>query len=215
MTNCWGAALRAVTAAVLSLMLAGCMDVQHDLVVEADGTAGLLMVIAVDARMNRGPETDVTPRLNCSRNGAPTPEGVLVTYEQREVDGDFICEIRAHGQLAALASFISTNELFPTESSDRPIVVTLKPEGANYRFDLVLRLGNMGASNADAATLQRVEQATKDRSLSWSVTAPRIVETTGTLSADGKTASFSVPLGELLLGDMPTAKFSAEFSLAE
>lgn len=206
--------LRAVLAMVMSLSLAACLNMTQEIVVKADGSADLTMAVAVAMGTDAGQASDAGPRLNCSRDRSTAPASVDVRYDGRQEAGDFVCEIRAHGSIATIAELVSTNQLYPGANSDRPLGMTLVPVGANYRLEVDLAVGDVNKSRPNEATVKRVNEATRGRSLSWSITAPRILETNGVLSADGKTASFSLPLGELLLGQR-AARFSALFSLTE
>lgn len=206
--------LAAVAMATLS-NLSACIDMKQDLQVSADGQAVFKIEIAVDAAIIAMQAKNDTPSNFCK--GSPPKEGITVTYEQDTERGDLICTITAAGPLDRMADTMQKNSLLPSQdgtapAATAPTMVILK-DGENYRFDVAMKWPQQPPPPENGPDMSKMMLAMfAGRSVSWTITAPSIVETSGKISEDGKTATYSVPLVSLISGDIPEAKFTTTFS---
>jgi len=203
------------TAAVLPL-LAGCFDLNQSLEVGADGQAVMRMEMAMDSSvLALAGANQEDPFTFCDEEEmTDVPEGVTVEVERSTSDTDEVCVVTATGPIETIAVAMANGGFAPqTEETAGASEVTMTDEGDGvYAFDMRLdageAMGEAGGEGAEmeAAMMQMMLQFTAGRTLQWSITAPEIIETTGALSDDGKTASYSVALSDLLT--MPEGDYS-------
>jgi len=210
---------RLAVTAIATLGLSGCADFSQNLAVSADGTATLKLELAVAASMLAMTEDEGASF--CS--GSPPFEGVTSTSEMFAQGADQVCRTTFSGTLDAIAAFVNQNAVMPKPSAENggaaapQIRQTLNKLGDNWRFDIIIPITGLpqqstepGAPKLDPKSMMLAMVA--DRAFTFSVTAPAIIETTGQLTEDGKTASFSLPLAMLIGDPAPDQQFAVVFS---
>lgn len=206
-------------AASVAIALSGCIDLDQHLVVESADDASFTTKVAVETAvlMLAPEEVDVGEYCNAKTE---TNDDRLQVMEQRYMEGSMtVCETTVKGPLKAIARHISEGRtLLKDDAEAEPdFALALEPDGDNYRFAVNLSkpeiLETEPVADEFGELAELVVAATlTGRSLDWSVTAPRIVSTTGQLSEDGKTAEFSVPLATFVGDEAQTFEFEVVFA---
>lgn len=215
--------IRALSLAPL-LALSGCFDMSQDFTFTEDGSASVNMVLRVDAALlalseNQG---DQVAQRFCDDGMIDTSDepGVEATAVRTTDRGDVVCTISIRGETERLVAFMENpREMFDAnpESGGMNMHLSLTQEGEAYTFALSVPPMERKdeEDNPMAASMEQfLLAAMSGRSLEWSVTAPRIIQTSGTLSDDGRTASYSIPLATAFSNKTETFEFDATFSTA-
>lgn len=207
---------RTLIAGSALLSLTGCLDMRQDLTVGPDGTATLATEISIDAALMALGSDGAKTSGFCAVPQSAALEGVVVTAETTSERGDLVCVLTATGKVDRLAEVLSEESLVlvpggKAQAADAP-KMSLFREDDNYRFMVSVDYQKPKPEDVDNDTSKMLAAMVAGRSFSWSVTAPLILQTSGQLSQDGKTASYSVPLASLVSGDIPKAEFTATFS---
>ncbi|WP_027051586.1 hypothetical protein [Mesorhizobium erdmanii] len=199
-----------VASLIGCLLVAGCFDLKQDLAFRRDGTATANVRIAVDATA-LAMAKDVNSNW-CSSEKLLSSKAITGTAERTTEGGDEVCTVSFSGKTDDLLAAISNANI----GGDKRQGVQLNRVGENYEFIVSfpsLKPTGKYADDPMAQGLQTLILAKMSgRHIAWTVTAPRIVETSGTISDDGRTASYSRPLASVLSSDQPTT-FRAVFSL--
>jgi len=207
-------------------LLAGCLDMNQDLAFTADGQATMQMRMAMDASiLALAAEEDGTVNFCDTDDMTDIPQDVTVDVERSTEGDNEVCVVTASGPIESLAAALNEGGLGTgNDEADQSGQITLTDEGDGvYVFNVAIDAGEALGAGEDAgdpdaqamqeAMMQMALAYTAGRTLSWSVTAPRIVHTTGELSADGRTATYSLALSDLFT--MPEAGygFTARFDI--
>lgn len=204
----------AAMCAVLALVSA-CVDLEQNFAFREDGTAEVQMRLAIAANilaMTQGGGSEF-----CNIGSDTVMSGVEMSSRAFADRGDMVCEISAATTLAELIERVGPGFMMPVPgggmSTDTPSITLVEiPDG--YRFAVAWTSPGASAAEEPGAALgsQFALAASAGRSLGWTVTAPRILSTTGQLSEDGRTVSFFVPLASALTGEPETHTFEVVFS---
>ncbi|WP_172373990.1 hypothetical protein [Mesorhizobium sp. NZP2234] len=199
-----------VVSLVGCLLVAGCFDVKQDLAFRRDGTATANIRIAVDGSL-----LAMAKNANgkwCSSDKLLSSPGITGTAEQKTEGSDEVCSLFFSGKTDDLVAALSNANI----GGDKKQGVQLNRVGDNYEFVVnfpSLKPTDKYADDPMAQGLRTLILAKMSgRHIAWTVTAPRIIETSGTISDDGRTASYSRPLASAFSSDRPTT-FRAVFSL--
>ena len=204
-------------------LLAGCFDFRQDLTVNSDGTVVMVMEMAMSAEMaafaaQEGGEDSFCPALI-----DPVPEGYAATTEllTRE-NGDSVCRITATGPIALLQAAIDAGTLMPggVDEEGAALIKITDEGGGVFSYDLLFVVPPEEPPTApmtpeEAAFEAQMEtmvlEAMEGRLLIWSVTAPRIIDTNGTVV--GNLVSFELPLAISMTEPGTTHEFHVRFAL--
>jgi hypothetical protein len=202
---------RDVVASLIGcLLVSGCFDLKQDLAFRRDGTATANVRIAVDATA-LAMAKDVNSKW-CSSEKLLSSAGITGTAERTTEGGDEVCSVSFSGKMEDLVAALSNANV----GGDKRQGVQLNRLGENYEFVVnfpSLKPTDKYAGDPMAQGLRTLILAKMSgRHIAWTLTAPRIIETSGTISEDGRTASYSRPLATVFSSDQPTA-FRAVFSL--
>jgi len=173
-------------------LLAGCFDLEQGLSVESDGTATFVSEIAMDtetmnmiAAMGEGEAEPLCTDIDAD----DLPDSFEVTSEEFMRDNDTVCRTVAVGPIDELVDAMAV-----VVGDDEGQETTLVAEGNGvYVFNTTLTsedagLGDMG----DPEVMALFE----DRTVTFFVTAPNIIETNG--EVDGNTATLVIPTLDLM-----------------
>ncbi|MBN9222727.1 MAG: hypothetical protein J0I79_32750 [Mesorhizobium sp.] len=190
--------------------MSGCFDLEQDLAFRRDGTATANVRIAVDATA-LAMAKDVNSKW-CSTEKLLSSKGITGTAERTTEGRDEVCTVSFSGTTDDLVAALSNANI----GGDKRQGVQLNRVGENYEFIVnfpSLKPTDKYANDPMAQGLRTLILAKMSgRRIAWAVTAPRIIETSGTISEDGRTATYSRPLASVLSSDQPTT-FRAVFSL--
>lgn len=202
-----------------ALMLSGCFDMKQDFEFRGDGTAKATIRMAVDAKLIAMADGDSKEPF-CSDGMLQKVEkdGMKSSAQRTTEGGDVVCIITLDGKTDALVAAMASGELMPGDDNaeaQQKMGISLTREGD--RHVLLISAPPMGKEEdpSTAGMQQMFLAAMAGRSLAWTVSAPEIVETTGTRSDDGTVASFSIPLAEAFSNTTKTYEFRTVFVTEE
>lgn len=209
-------------------LLAGCFDARQDIVIESNGTATvtfelamapvddiLAMLVPPDdlAAMPQAQKDQIAAQVaaqqgeeSCGPDAEDVPEGFTVSVETfvRD-DGYNVCRATMVGPIASVGDMLAEQA-----GTDGP-AVTLGDEGGGvYAFRFYLPVPATADAALDPDTLAMMTALTEGHSFVISITAPRIIETSGTL--DGNTATLEIP-AIALMAPQEEYDFTVRFSL--
>lgn len=211
-------------------LLAGCFDADISVTAQADGTTTLVSEIALApadqllAMMMPAETLAALPQAQkdamvaqiadqmqtdyCSPDDTDVPEGVTVAFEtETRIDGYLVCRQIMTGPIAAIAEAAAEGAL--DAGTDGP-QITLTDEGNGvYLFHVLIPAGE--DTGLDDATAAMLAAGLEGHFVTWSVTAPRIIETNGEL--DGTTATAAMPAGAIMGPAAGDFEFTVRFSL--
>jgi hypothetical protein len=191
-----------VLAAALPL-LAGCFDLTQNLTVEGNGTVTYVTEMGMSAEMRQMAEESADGDEFCPKDFTDLPPGfTATTAESIRENGDAVCTLTAVGPIEQLEAAIASGKLtLGGMDEDAPEVTIVNEGGGVYTYTLTLNIDpeetpatpptpEEAAMNAQMEAM--ILQAMEGRMLTWTVTAPRILSSSGTI--EGNTATFSLPL---------------------
>ncbi len=173
--------LRLSAALLAATSLSACLDVAQKIAVDK-GELSYTAEIRIDAKL---------AALSNKKDGFCTGfdeaggESMKVQASESVVDGNVVCKLTAKGPIEKFATFTAGNK----ETS--LVNVSRAADGA-WRIDSSFDMKDKAGANPMMEGMMQAMLA--GRTLSWSVTAPKVLETNGQLSPDGKTVTWSVPL---------------------
>lgn len=202
-----------IGALAVCLAVSGCFDMKQDYVFNADKTAEITFRIGIDAALmalaNQDSESPFCP----NDLAASHKEGVTGSATSSTEGGDLVCTIKMAGPIDKIVealAYMRTNE------NRQQQIIVLKQEGSVYALTLELppmqkpeeSQNNPMGEMMNAMLLAKMS----GRTLSWSVTAPSIIESNGTISDDRTAAAYSRPVADAFISPEPT-RFTVTFSL--
>lgn len=200
-------------AVMSTMLLQGCFGMQQDIVVGDDGNTAVKVALSVDAALvsmgqKNKPDTFCKPA-----DGQAAPVGIAVDWAKGTDKGDITCTMSIKGKTADVFGYLSTGSFMPgtADPKKKKLSMTLSEVKDGKRLEIVIP-PDPPAQAKDEKMQSMLIGAVAGRYLQWNVTAPRIIETSGKLSEDGKTASFSVPVAMLISDRQEDIRFTATFS---
>ncbi|WP_205909139.1 hypothetical protein [Neorhizobium lilium] len=194
-------------------VLPGCFEMQQDIIVGDDGTSKLRWEMSVDAALI-GMASQGKADTFCAELGpGKMPEGFTGSAQRSTEKGDVVCTISVEGPTEKIFAALAKGNLLSGDSGKQSgqLAMKLTDEGDNKRLELAIP--PMPKKAGDDERMQAMLLgATSGRVLEWTITAPQIIETTGKLSEDGKTATYSLPVASMLTNKTETFGFSVVFS---
>lgn len=199
-------------AIALLPLLAGCFDMRNDLTVAPNGEATLVASFTLSADMMgmmgaAAGAAGGAPAADdgfCSEDLGELPAGFTATQEQTTAEnGDAVCTVTVTGPIDRMNDVLTGTEFNPgggVEGDDGQI--TLVAEGGNvYLYTLTFAIPKEEAPTPEEAAMQTammqaMREMMEGRTMTWSVTAPRILSSTGTI--EGNTATFVIPVTDMI-----------------
>lgn len=202
-----------VSALLSLLLLSGCFEMQQDIIVGDDGTTQFNVELSIDAALV-GMAQQGKPDNFCSSDGPKEiPKDLTFAAERSMEKGDIVCLIKVHGPTQSVLGAFSGGKLLPLPNEQKPdgIQMNFVEDGEQKRIEITV-FPTAQKEEEENPMQAMLIGATTGRFISWSVTAPEIIETSGKLSEDRKTASFSLPVATLLTNKDETFKFHVLFT---
>lgn len=183
--------------ALLLLPLAGCFDADMTFTVNDDDTATMRAV------MSMGPEMY---GMIASSGEDPCEEGV----GEAQADGGYICTIEETDTLDNIVADLKQaqeGQESPMDLSEGFTLERLDGGLVKVAFDLASLGEGAAESGMDPAMMGSMMQAFEGHGMTITVVGKEIVETNGTLSDDGKSATMHIPLTAIMTQDasLPTS----------
>lgn len=171
-----------LTAVILAASaLTACFDVDQKVTVDK-GEMSYSAEVRIDAKLAAMGEKKGSLCENFAADGS---QSVKVQASEAVVGGNVVCKLSAQGPLDKFAQFT------PGDKGNLMMKLSRVSEGT-WRIDSSFDLKDKAGENANMEGMMQAMLA--GRNLSWSVSVPKVVETNGQLSQDGKTATWSVPV---------------------
>lgn len=202
-----------VSALLSLLLLSGCFEMQQDIIVGDDGTTQFKVELSIDAALIGMAQQGKPDNFCTSDVPKEIPKDLTFSAERTIEKGDIVCLIKVHGPTASVLGAFSGGKLLPTPNSQKPdgMQMSFTEDGTHKRIEITV-FPTPKEEEEENPMQGMLIGATTGRFISWSVTAPEIIETSGELTEDGKTASFSLPVATLLTNKDETFKFYVLFS---
>lgn len=187
-----------VFATLLTGLVGGCVEVRQSLVIEGS-QAEYGGEIRVDARLAALAQRDRN-RLKgfCDEIQVPAEarsRGIEVDISQRTGQGEVICTVRLRGPVEVL--FLAMDR---KGGSGLGSVSVERIDSRTLRIENVI--GPMSQARNGAQTQgfesSMAESLFAGKLISWSVRAPRVLDSNGVIAADGRSVEWSVPVGEAM-----------------
>jgi hypothetical protein len=175
-------------------ILVGCLDVEERLSFSSSELVYISRVKVYDpvsTLLSGGPPDRVCADL-ARENGQRLKNSVT---KGRLEEGFLVCQFELRVALK------NANELLAGQNSQK---LSFQVEAVSenvFRFVTLPNVGQAGIKESGLIHEKILGSIFKDRTWSWSVSAPQILETNGSLSDDRRTAFYSVSLSELLFGN--------------
>lgn len=203
--------LRLVASSLLILpLLSGCFDLEQSLMVERDRLT-YTAEIRMDARLAALSQQQSGKGKFCEPVVLPPQaagRGVIAETNERTVNGERICQVKIGGPLDAFLMAL-------TETRSSPIgsLSITRVDGGALRLENRLDVGSTqpgarGGSSGIEASL--TEGMFAGRMLRWKLTAPQVLSSNGTISADGRSVEWAVPISAAF---RETKTFEATFKV--
>jgi hypothetical protein len=177
------------------LVVSGCFEVGQSLVIEGN-RAQYRAEIRVDARLAALAQRNADSAKGfCEEIKLPAEaksRGVEAETTQQTLQGEVVCTVRLRGPIEAFFAALDRQSSAGVGkfSIERIDASTLRIENV-----LEPQAGAAGAASGRSFENTMTESLFAGRTLRWSVTAPRILESNGVISADGRSVDWSVPVG--------------------
>ena len=173
--------LRLSAALLMTTTLVACFDVDQKVSVDK-GEMNYQAEIRIDAKL--AALTDKKDGLcgNLSEGGSPS---IKLQISEAVAGGNVVCTLSARGPIDQFADFASGDQ------DNSLLKVSRAAEGA-WRIDSSFDMKDKAGANPMMEGMMQAMLA--GRNLSWTVSVPKVLETNGQLSQDGKTVSWTAPL---------------------
>jgi uncharacterized protein YecT (DUF1311 family) len=171
-----------LTAVILAASaLSGCFDVAQKVIVDK-GELSYSAEVRIDAKLAALTDSKDSLCGNLSKGGSAS---MKVQVTETVAEGNVVCKLSAQGPVDKFANFT-------TGDQDNSLLKVSSAADGAWRIDSSFDMKDKGGANPMMEGMMQAMLA--GRNLSWSVTVPKVLETNGQLSQDGKTVSWSVPL---------------------
>lgn len=189
----------------VSLMaLSGCFDINQTFELDEEGGAQFRFLLAFDAEfLALAEEQEMDTTALCQTEGflEAVPPGLQREQTREMVDGTLICGYTVAGPIERFQE-LSAELVRETGDAD---VLNLKVLDNNqveitsvYRFEED-ELDGSEEGGLGGTIKQMIASNFSGHVITWSLRAPRIVETNGVLSSDGQTVTWVVPFEEAIM----------------
>lgn len=166
-----------------TFILAGCLDLDQNITLVKDQLT-YKAELKVDAKI--AAFADKKQGGFCSDFGSSQNEGIVVDVKESADGGNIICAITAQGHVDKFKNFSSGDK------NKSEMVRITEVDGNKYRIESIIDFQgkNEGASGMDGM----LEAMLAGRNVSWSVSAPKVIESNGKIAEDGKSVTWSLPM---------------------
>ena len=175
--------LRLSAVLLFATSLAGCFDVSQKVVIDK-GELSYSAEFRIDAKLAAMSDKKGSMCDNFSQE-RNTSSAIKVQSSESVADGNVVCKLSAQGPLNQFASFS------PGDKENTLFKIAPAADGA-WRIDSSFDMKDQAKANTGMEGM--MEAMFAGRNLSWSATVPKVLETNGEVSKDGKTVTWSAPV---------------------
>lgn len=190
--------LKKLFFAALLALLAGCLEIRQSLVIEGS-RAEYGAEIRLDARLAALAQRDRDGRKPFCEPIQVPPEarsrGVEAEVTERTAQGELICTVRLRGPIEAL--FMAMDR---RSGSGLGSISIERIDAVTLRIENVIEPMGQSRSGAESRGLEQsmAEGLFSGKLITWTVRAPRILDSNGVVAPDGRSVEWSVPVGEAM-----------------
>jgi len=163
--------------------LAGCFDVSQKVVVDK-GELSYSAEFRIDAKLAAMTDKKGSMCENFSQE-RNTSSAIKVQSSESVADGNVVCKLSAQGPLNQFANFSPGDK-------ENTLFKIAPAAGGAWRIDSSFDMKDQAKENTGMEGM--MEAMFAGRNLNWSVTVPKVLETNGEVSKDGKTVTWSAPV---------------------
>lgn len=170
----------------LAFLLSGCLDIDQQINIVKNQLT-YKAEIKLDAKIAALSEKN--NESFCGGLEKPEKEGILVDVKESMSGGNIVCTLTAQGDIDKFENFTALGK----NKSD--MVKITKVDKNTYKIESILDVGDKKTDSAEMNGMSGMMDAfLAGRNVSWTVNAPKILESNGKISEDGKSVTWSVPL---------------------
>jgi uncharacterized protein YecT (DUF1311 family) len=166
-----------------TFILAGCLDLDQNITLVKDQLT-YKAELKVDAKI--AAFADKKQGGFCSDFGSSQNEGIVVDVKESADGGNIICAITAQGHVDKFKNFSSGDK------NKSEMVRITEVDGNKYRIESTIDF--QGKNNGASGMEGMLEAMLAGRNVSWSVMAPKVIESNGKIAEDGKSVTWSLPM---------------------
>ena len=181
-------------------LLAGCFDFEQSLTVAADGTVTMITEIAMSTEMMAMGFEEGDDEFCPAEDDNDAPPGVTMTTEESIRGEDTVCTMTAVGPIEELVAAASSGAFFPGDDDAGAPAINIVDEGGGvYTYTMTMQSQGeeMDLNPEDEAMMAMFVPMFEGRTMTFSVTAPRIIETNG--EVEGNTSTLVIPVIDLIM----------------
>lgn len=175
--------LRWISFSAALALLSGCLDIDQKVTLHKNELT-YKAEIKVDAKLaalSAKPGTSFCSSMDIAKN-----EGIQVETKELAVGGDVICQVTAKGKPENFTSFSTS------DNSKSEIIRIRQLDKNTYRVESTI---DFDSKSANMAGMENVFASMfAGRNVSWSISAPKILESNGAIAEDKKSVSWTVPM---------------------
>lgn len=181
----------------LAFLLAGCFDMQQTMSINENGTTTLDIDLSV--LQSALAFAEKTPEDFCSGlAGQKTLNGISMKNDMQVSDNTVTCKWHIEGNTDQLITAMNSKPFTPEEGGMLP---HLTKEGDNIVAQVWVSMkGNNKANDSDADIDRMLSKSLKGHMLTWKISGPKIISSSGPISEDQKTTTFAIPLTDVMGG---------------
>lgn len=172
-----------IASQFLLALLIGCIDIDQKINVVKDELIYKVDLI-IDAQIAE--MSGKKPGQYCDFSFTKI-DGLITEIKEIKEGGNMICSFSAEGKLDKFSNFI-----LATDKQQTPLVQISKIDGDKYRIENIVDMSKKDEKGKNS--LEGMEAMFAGRSLSWSVSASKIIETNGKIAENGLSVAWKVPL---------------------
>lgn len=218
---------KTISLCAVALLLSGCFDLHQSFTVNDDSTASYEMNLRLSSAMismlamadsGDGQDENLTTRI-CNDNeliNKDIPEDMDVAVKSFFKEDNLVCNYKITGPLER---FSELNMRGDTEQGGGDLVAIVLLDDNQIQITSVFDFSEWDpAQDEDDEPMnemakQMMGAMMAGRTMRWSVTAPQIIESSGEVSDDGRTATWELPLS-VALAEQEIYEFRAVASYA-
>jgi uncharacterized protein YecT (DUF1311 family) len=166
-----------------SFVLTGCFDIDQKITLVKDQLT-YKAELKVDAKI--AAFADKKQGGFCSDFGSSQNEGIVIDVKESADGGNVICAITAQGHVDKFKNFSSGDK------NKSEMVRITEVDASKYRIESTIDF--QGKNHGVSGMEGMLEAMLAGRNVSWSVSAPRVIESNGKIAEDGKSVTWALPM---------------------
>lgn len=190
----------------LAFLLAGCFDMQQSMSINEDGTTALDIDLSVLKSALAFAEK--TPEDFCAGLASQKSfDGISMKNDMQVSENTVTCKWHIKGDTDQLIAAMNSKPFTPDQGGMLP---HLTKEGDTIVAQIWVSMkGNDKANSGDPDIDRMLSKSLSGHMLTWKISGPKIITSSGPISEDQKTTTFAVPLRDVMGGKRVEYVFNA------